>query len=162
MNIKIACITAVLSLITFLAQGQVATDTIQIKYHYGSKFYYQGKLHRPNKLLTIMKSNPEAYQQMKKAIGLRAFGDIIGGVGGFLVGYSLGNSIGPRNELNKSTLIVGGVLSIISLPISLSYNKNSVKAVKMYNEGLRSSPPTDGAMIELGTNQQGLALKLTF
>src|SRR5687767_4050005 len=161
MNFKIAFIAAALFFITFMAQGQMATDTIQIRYHYSSKFFYQGKLQRPNQLLKIMETNPGAHKQMKRAISTRTFGDVVGGIGGFMVGYSLGNSLG-QNKLNKNTLITGGVLVVISLPISLSYNKSSVKAVKMYNEGLRTSTISDGVMLELRTSEDGVGLKLSF
>lgn len=158
MNLKIICFAAIFSCIAFFAQGQ---DTIQIKYNYGTKFYYQGKIQRPNKVLTLLESNPAAYKQMRRAIGSRTFGDILGGVGGFMVGYTLGNSIG-RKKLDKRTLIYGGVLVAISLPLSFSYNKASVKAVRMYNEGLRTLPTVDGAMIELQSNEDGIGLRITF
>jgi len=141
-------------------QSQTSTDSIQIVRKNGLKFSQHGKILKPAELLTIMKPNSEAYTIMKKAKGSRDIGTIIGSVGGFMVGWSIGGLIG-KGEIDTKLLIAGGALVIASIPFGSSYNSNATKAVNIYNDGL-SNPMNGGAFFEIHTSENGIGLKVSF
>ena len=160
MKSKYFLITAFLICTLSYVHSQTSADTIQIVRISGLRFIQNGKNLKPGELLAIMKPNPEAYNVMKKAKGSRDIGTVLGSVGGFMFGWSLGGLIGG-GKIDTKTLIFGGALAIISIPFGSSYNSNAIKAAKIYNEGL-FTPMKDGAYFEIHTNENGIGLKVSF
>src|SRR5688572_9654367 len=159
MNYKFFLIPFFLICTISFVHSQSSTDSIQIVRKNGLKFSQHGKILKPAELLTIMKPNSEAYTIMKKAKGSRDIGTIIGSVGGFMVGWSIGGLIG-KGEIDTKLLIAGGALVIASIPFGSSYNSNATKAVNTYNDGL-SNPMNGGAFLEIHTNENGIGLRIS-
>ena len=85
-----------------------------------------------------MKSNTEAYEEMKLAKSKLDPGTIYGTIGGGLIGWQLGTYLGG----GKTNWIVAGIgicATAISIPYTRSYNRHAKKAVRIYNEGLRKT-----------------------
>ena len=85
--------------------------------------------------MVAMKSNSEALKLMKKAKSNYNFGLILGGLGGGLIGYPIGTSLGGGDP-NWTLAGVGAALVIISIPINTSINKNTQQAIELYNSSL--------------------------
>lgn len=86
----------------------------------------------------LLSANPQATASFKRAQTNSTLAGIIGGVGGFLVGWQLGTSAGG-GKANWTAAGIGGGLIVASIPLSVSANKQVKAAVATYNEGLRST-----------------------
>jgi hypothetical protein len=135
-------------------------DSIKIVQNYSLKFYKNGRRLTASQLLNAIKSNKEAYSLMKNAKDKRDIGVIMGSIGGFMVGYSLGASLG-EGKLDKISLGLGGSLVLLSIPFSSGYTVKTFKAVKIYNNGLRTSQ-TIGSHIEIHSSPNGVGLIVVY
>ncbi|MGB4847057.1 MAG: hypothetical protein WBP41_04015 [Saprospiraceae bacterium] len=116
--------------------SQTFVDSITIVTKYGLYFTKNGRPLSGGKLVSAVRSNPEAYRILKRAKDSRDLGTIMGTIGGFVVGYTIGASLGQK-PLDKRTLIYGGTLVLFSIPFSTGFPAKALKAVKIYNAGIR-------------------------
>ena len=137
-NFRILLLLFILVCPLSLIFSQTYVDSITIVNKYGLYFSKNGKRLTPAKLVTAVKSNPEAYKIMKNAQESRDLGTIMGSIGSFVAGYAVGRSLGPRT-LDKRTLIFGSALVLVSIPFSSGFSAKTLKAVKIYNAGLRDT-----------------------
>jgi len=132
---KLKCILPILILgcFTFSGYGQNAPDTITIikkgKFHKNEEFL------NVNQLLELMRNNPEAFMEMKRARSNSTLTSILGFAGGFMIGWPIGQSIGS-GEANWGMAGIGAGLIVVSIPLYNSYKNHSTRAVNIYNEGL--------------------------
>lgn len=108
------------------------------EYITGYKFYQNDKYLTTNDLVSIMESNSEAYQLIKSAQSNKIFSQLLGGVGGFLIGWPVGSAI-AGDEPNWTMAIVGAGLVFISFPFSAKSNRKTKNAVDIYNAEFLSS-----------------------
>src|SRR5580765_2703743 len=80
----------------------------------------------------MMTNSPEAFEEMKKAKTNRAFSNVLGAIGGALVGFPVGQAIGGGDP-NWTLAAVGGGLIAVSIPFAIAYKKHAGKAVSIYN-----------------------------
>lgn len=146
----------------FMSNGfsQTQQDTITIKKSLGTVYIQNGKMLKPKQLLELTKSNPVAYEAMLKAKKNQVPAAIFGSIGGFCIGYPLGAAI-SGSDMNWTLLGVGAALTVISIPFSSAYNKNTSTAVKAYNEGLQKLSYKK-VRLESMLSLRGLGLKATF
>lgn len=157
---RIAIIITLLSVAYSFTNGQVLTDSISIKKVFGGYQFYQGKKRlNMNQLENTMKPNNEAYQQIKSAQSTNTLATIIGGVGGFMVGWPIGTALGGGKP-NWTMASIGAGLIVVSIPINQSFNKKAKQAVEMYNSGLHKS--SFGDKNELKLSFSGNKIGLTF
>jgi hypothetical protein len=126
---------AILIISSHLIFAQAPQDTIEIK---KSAFLQNGKLLKPKQLLEITKTNPVAFECMQKARKNYVPAAVLGFIGGFGMGYSLGGLIGGR-ETNWTVFGIGAGFIAASIPFSSAYAKNAKKAVLIYNQGLQKN-----------------------
>ena len=100
--------------------GQTPNDSIQVNRSFGTTYYQHGEQLTPKLLLNITLSNPAAYAEMKIARTNSTAANVLGGIGGFIVGAGAG--------------FIG-----ISIPFSIAFNKHARKAARIYNEGLNTA-----------------------
>lgn len=74
--------------------AQSPSDSITVKKAMGAVFTQHGKALKVRQLLDITQSNPEAFQEMKKAKSNFDVGYIFSFAGGTLVGWTLGTALG--------------------------------------------------------------------
>ncbi len=103
----------------------------------GYQYTQSGNKMSMGDLSNTMKSNPESLKLINKAKSNNLLASIIGGVGGFMIGYPIGTAIGG-GEANWTLAGIGAGLIVIGIPISSSANKNTKKAVDLYNSTLNS------------------------
>ncbi len=89
-------------------------------------------------LVAITQNNSAAYAEIKKARTSNTIGSVIGGIGGFLVGYTLGTAIAGKNP-NWAVAGVGAGLIGVSVPFAISTGKRVKNGVHIYNSSLRST-----------------------
>jgi outer membrane lipoprotein SlyB len=108
----------------------------------------------------VMQTNPEAYQLISSAKSNNTLATILGVIGGGLVGYPLGTSLGGGTP-NWTIAYVGGGLIVGSIPFAISANNKAKKAVEVYNAGPRQvyRPSTS---FHLSMAATGLRMQLKF
>lgn len=148
-------------LISISAYSQSTNDTIYVqKVMGGYKFLQNEKVLKYSQMLTIVKNNSESYNLIKSAQASNALSMVLGGAGGFLVGYQLGTVIGG----GEPNLIVGGVgvgLIVLSIPISINAAQKTMQGVIIYNKHIQKlsyAPPK----LNFGFTQSGIGLVLKF
>lgn len=104
----------------------------------GYKYTQNGKQMKMGDLVKTMESNPQAFELIKKAQSDNVLASAIGFVGGGLIGWPIGTSLGGGDP-NWTLAGIGAGLVVIGIPISSSVNKNTKKAVDLYNSSLNSS-----------------------
>jgi hypothetical protein len=120
-----------------IAFSQNHPETIQTIYKFGPVFKFHNKILKPGQLLKVMKDNPAAYKQMKSARRNYIAGNIFGQIGGFMFGWPLGAMV-VGGEFNAPLFITGAGLVAISMPFTITYSKQAVKAVEIYNDSIIS------------------------
>lgn len=143
-------------------EAQSAADTIRIrKVGGGKQFYFRGVGPlKKQQLAKVLSANPQAFALYKRSGTPRTFGDIIGGAGGFLLGYPLGLAI-AGGEPNWTMAIVGAGLIGASIPLTVSGNQLTRQAVQLYNSGITGAPVTyrkPELRFQVTGNGAGLAL----
>lgn len=124
--------TSLLLSITGICSSQAAADTIEICKTCAQSFLYHGKKQTPGQLMTIMRYNPDAYNQIKRARSSYATGQIFGFIGGFLIGWPLGQAIAGRDP-NWAMAGIGAGTALLSIPFYSTYKKKAKIAVRLYN-----------------------------
>jgi hypothetical protein len=143
------------------AMGQT-NDSITMKKVVGGYHFFQGEERLTvNQLVKAMKTNNEAYSLVKSAQSNNTIASVIGGVGGFMVGWTLGTALGG-GEPNWAVAGVGAGLIVVSIPISHSFNKKVKKAVETYNRGFQTSSFWDDNKLNLSLKGNGIGLRLSF
>lgn len=159
---RIAIIMILLTVVCSFTNGQSSTDSISMKKIFGGYQFYQGdKRLNMFQLVNTMKPNDQAYQQMKAAQATNTLATIIGGVGGFMVGWPIGTAIGG-GEPNWTMAGIGAGLIVVSIPITQSFNKKAKQAVETYNGGLQTSSFWDKNELKLSLTGSGIGLTLNF
>lgn len=141
--------------IAVLPLSQVSAQTLRMeKNFWGTKLYADDQLKSPGEMLEIMKSDPEAYQEFKKAKGNLAGATVLGFIGGALIGWPIGTSVGGGDP--QWGLAGGGAaLILLSIPLSSGFNKHAERAIELYN----SEGPTS-RRISIGVLPYGTGAKL--
>lgn len=142
--------------------GQESNMTITMNKERGNYVYYQGSNKLKMKDLTnIIKTNEVAYKEFKSAKTTYVFSQTLGFVGGFMVGWTLGEMIGGRDP-NWTVAGIGVGLATVSFPLFKSYGKKAKNAIDIYNLGLKTTSFWDRKQLNLSMSQNGIGLTLSF
>lgn len=154
-------LTLLIISITFVF-GQTVPDSISMKKVFGGYQFYQGDQRlNMNQLANKMKLNDQAYQQIKSAQSSYTLASIIGGVGGFMVGWPIGTAFGGGDP-NWTMAGIGAGLIVVSIPITQSVNKKAKQAIETYNSDLQTTSFWDKRELKFSMNGNGIGLTLSF
>lgn len=142
--------------------GQTGDNSIVMTKGFGGYQFYQhdSKL-SISQLVKTMESNEQAHKQIKSAQTNNTFATIIGGAGGFMVGYPLGAALGGGDP-NWTMAGIGAGLIVVSIPLTQKFNKQAKAAVDTYNNDLQARSFLNKKEVNLGFSGNGLGLRLTF
>lgn len=142
--------------------GQSEADTIAVEKKFGGyRFSQDGKVLTLNQLSNILKSNPQAYQEMKTAKSSYAAAMVISYAGGFLVGWPIGTALGG-GEANWTLAAIGAGLIAVSIPISQGFNKRARQAVDTFNGGQLPNKSLEKGAGQLNVSLNGNGAGLIF
>jgi len=142
--------------------SQTQKDSIRIQNgFFGNKYYYYEKPIDIKQMSTIMRTNKAAYKEIQSAQTTNAFASILGGAGGFLIGWPLGAAIGG-GEPNWTMAGIGVGLVAIGIPISINVNKKVKKAIQIYNTGLKTSSLYYETEMKFAITGNGVGLIIKF
>jgi hypothetical protein len=158
MRIIILILLFAISNLTSTAQTQA--DTIEVVKGFSTFYTRNNQLLTTRDLIEITKPNAAAYKEMRIAKSHKNFASLLELTGGFMVGLPLGSAL-AGGEPNWPLAAIGAGIIIVSIPFSVAYNKRATKAVKIYNEGLKSTGQNN-LDFNLGFTQNGLGLQLKF
>ncbi len=159
---KVYIILAVLTICFNVVNGQAARDSISMKKVFGGYQFYQGSTQlNMNQLVSAMEPNEDAYKQIKSAQSTNTLATIIGGVGGFMIGWPIGTALGG-GEPNWTMAGIGAGLAVVSIPISQKFNKQAKSAVDIYNNGLNTSSLENKNELKLFAVGTGIGLVFKF
>ncbi len=128
----------------------------------GLKFTQSGKDLTMNELVSTMKSNQNSYKLIKSANSNNLLAQVIGGIGGGLIGYPIGTAIGGGKP-NWTLAGIGAGLVGISIPISSNVTRKAKKAVEIYNSSLNPTTSTNfNPNFKILTNSNGIGLSMNF
>lgn len=127
-------------------------------------FSYEGETLNLRTLGEVLKADPEAYESYRKAKGAVVPASIISGVGGFLVGWQIGNALADNGrDFNIGPFLGGLGLVSIAVVLSSSSDRKISAAVNQFNAGRQ--PALDGAVgwqLSAGSTANGYGLSLRF
>jgi hypothetical protein len=157
---KKSIIAGFLLTVFFTLNGQNEPDSITVKNRLGPVFQQNGKNLTPTKLLTITKSNQEAYSEMKIANKNYLASMVFQFPGGFLIGYPVGAAL-AGGDPNWTLAAIGAGLVVVSIPFISAYNKHAKNAVYIYNKGLKYSSMVRPDF-KLGITYKGIGIRISF
>ncbi len=155
---------AVLTLTIIIASITISNaQKISIEKTFGGlKFTQNGKNLTMNELVSVMKSNPDSYKLIKSAKSNNLLAQVIGGVGGGLIGYPIGTVVGGGKP-NWTLAGIGAGLVGISITIYSNVKKKAKKAVEIYNSNLNSTTSTNfNPNFKILANSNGIGLSMNF
>lgn len=159
---KITVILSLLMMIFAATYGQAPNDSIQMKKVFGGyQFYQDGQRLTVGQLVKAMESNKQAYAEIKEAQSSYTLASIIGGAGGFMVGWPLGAAL-AGGKANWTLAGIGAGLIVVSIPISTKFNKQAKSAVNNFNAGIRPTAFWDKHELRLASCGNGVGLLFRF
>lgn len=91
-----------------------------------------------NQVLTILKENPEAYAELKRAKSNYNAAGVLGFAGGILIGFPVGTAIaGGKPEWGLAA--GGAALILASIPFTTSFRGHTMEALDIYNGQRKTS-----------------------
>ncbi|MEI6091236.1 MAG: hypothetical protein WCR42_12345 [bacterium] len=142
--------------------GQTQKDSIRIKKVFlGNTYYYNEKLIDIRKMGNIMRTNKEAYSEIKSAETSNTFATILGYAGGFMIGWPLGSALGG-GETNWTMVGIGVGIVAVGIPISIHADNKVKKAVQIYNKDLQTSSLYYETEIKFAFTGNGVGLIIKF
>ena len=124
-----------LVLVFSMVAGTVSAQELRVE---KSKFYDGERLLKVSEYVELLKTNPEAYNLGLKAKSGYNAGNVLGFIGGFMIGWPLGTALGGGDP-NWALLGAGGAVLAVGIPIQSSATKKLKKATEIYN-GVSSEP----------------------
>ena len=87
----------------------------------------------PKQVTDIMRDDPLASAEFKKARSSYSAAGVFGFVGGALIGFPIGTAI-AGGEPEWGLAVAGGALIIASIPLSKAFRRHAEGAVDLYNK----------------------------
>ncbi len=144
------------------AFGQSSSDSITIKKGFGGNQYYQNdQVLKLPQMVKIMKLNEQASKEIKTAQSTYTLASILGGAGGFMLGWPIGTALGG-GEPNWTMAGIGAGLLLVSIPINQKFNTQVKTAVDTFNGDLPTSSFFDKSELKLAFTNNGFGLSMRF
>ena len=102
------------------------------------KFYWKGKPLKRKFVRTLVSANPAAYPTFKKGTRQQTWADIISGVGGFLIGWEIGEVL-SGGTANLTRLGIGLGITGLSIPIYSGGSKKVQSGITIFNDQRKNS-----------------------
>lgn len=125
-------IAFVLLMIPFVSFSQ---QSLEVK---RGKFYKGEQLISAKEFVAEMKGNSEAFKLASSAKSSYGASNVLGAIGGFMVGWPLGTAIAGGNP-EWGLAAAGAAVLVVAIPISSSSTKKMKEAAAIYNNGLSTS-----------------------
>ncbi len=133
---RIAILLTLLTVLVNFSFGQTTSDSISmVKVFGGYKFYQGDQRLTQGQLNKVLKTNDEAYKQIKSAQASYISAMILSYSGGALIGWPIGAAL-AGGDPQWIMAGIGAGLIVASIPLSNHYYKKVKRAVEIYNDSL--------------------------
>jgi hypothetical protein len=140
----------------------VQAQKIELQKLVGSyKFKLNDKNISLNDMAMMMEPNPEAFKLISTAQVQNAWTTLVSGLGGGLIGWELGGALVGK-KITGGMIGAGALLIVISIPINNASMKNALKAVELYNAGLKTTSLKAQPTLQFVSRGNGAGLVMTF
>jgi hypothetical protein len=138
-----------------------ASDTVTItKTGLGYSYSRNGNPLTLNDISSLVKMNSAANSSFKAAKGISTFANILGGAGGYCIGYPLGTAL-AGGQANWNLLYIGAGLVAVALPIVGLAEKKLKQAMELYNQSVHQTSSIQYEL-KLKLDPSGFGLCMTF
>jgi len=127
----------------------------------GYQYYCKGHMLTLGELSDKLKVNDLAYSKLESAKSVNTVASILGCIGGFCVGYTLGTAIGG-GETSWVLAGIGVGVIIIDIPIAKSAEKKAKEAVHIYNSGIKKKSSSIDNELRLRITKEGIGFCMNF
>lgn len=165
---KVTLLLLFLGNFAFAQQTDILSNEITLGKNSQRFFIKENKDYRLSEYKQVF-SNPEAISYIKRARTNKTFGDILGYIGGFGIGYGVASAVSVKSsdpnyksKRKDGWVIAGAELGVIgaSIPLYLSFGKNIKKGIETENGQNTTSLST--TQLNLIVNDNGAGFSLTF
>lgn len=112
-------------------------------------------------LFDTLNEDPESARYVGRYKTKNVAGAILGGIGGGLIGFPLGQALGGGDPLWVLAIAGAGVIAV-AIPIGISAGKDIRKGMDVYNENLNTSAFVPNPVLQFGGQRHGVGLSLKF
>ena len=117
-------------------KNRPSSDSIEVVINFsGTHFYRHDKQLKPRQLKNLLQSNGQAYRHLNASKPPRVVAAVLSYAGGFMIGWPIGTAI-AGGKPNWVLAGVGGGLVAVSIPLTISANRQLRKAINTYNAAL--------------------------
>ncbi len=155
--------TLLLLVFIFIAFFMQAQEIEMVKKSFSAPQLYQnGERYKMAEIATIMEPNVEAVDYMNKARNNYTFALIFSVLGGIATGATIG-TLARGDDPQWGMVAAAGGLTALIIPFVSATNKNSKKAVDLYNAGLTKSEDTAFLYtLKFGVTGNGVGVMMQF
>lgn len=127
----------------------------------GHKYYHGDKIvNRIGDMKAIVANDEWALKEVKKASVTSGFSTALASIGGFAMGWELGNLIFGR--FNPYVFAGGVGVAAIGIGLSVLADSQLKKGATIYNENLGKNSNGDSVQLDFGLTPGGIGLTLSF
>jgi hypothetical protein len=129
----------ILLIITFFVSGISMAQTngkIEMKKDFlGYTFHQDSTELLPKDVLQVMEVNKVAFQEFKKARANHAASGIFSAIGGFAIGWPIGQAIAGKDNPLWGLAVGGAALVFVGYSFDKTFKKRATNALNIYNGG---------------------------
>ncbi len=133
----------ILPIIFFFITSVVIAQTnskIEIKKDFfGYSFHQDSTELWPRDVLQVMEVNTEAFQEFKKARANHAASGIFSAIGGFMIGWPIGQAIAGKDDPLWGLAAGGAAFVFLGYSFDKTFKRRANKALTIYNGGTPTS-----------------------
>ncbi len=130
----------ILLIVTFFVSCSAIAQTngkIEMKKDFfGYSFHQDSTELWPRDVLQVMEANPEAFQEFKKARANHAASGIFGAIGGFMIGWPIGQAIAGKDDPLWGLAAGGAALVFVGYSFDKTFKKRAGNALAIHNGGM--------------------------
>ncbi|MFA7326921.1 MAG: hypothetical protein WC121_09670 [Candidatus Kapaibacterium sp.] len=127
----------------------------------GSLYTYEGKPINIRQIMSLMEKNSEEYELVSSAKSTAAFTNVMGFIGGALIGWPIGTYLGG-GEPNWTLAAVGGAIVVINIPLAIGAQNKLTEGVRLHNEKQALTDNSRTYQLQFFATNNGIGLSLQF
>lgn len=145
--------------VSFGAMGQ---RIVSKKDNDKAPYLYEGRQLNFLGLGKVVQEHPEAYAAFKKGRSVYYLSTGIGVVGGYIMGWQLGNAINESRDFNTLVFLGGAAIAGVSFIVDGGANRHFRQSVELFNQGRPSLGRMSSVLPRIGVTAHGVGLQLIF
>ena len=127
----------------------------------GSQYIYNGRPLDFKQMLKLMEKDSEEYELVSSAKSTNSLTNVLGFIGGALVGWPIGTYLGG-GEPNWTLAYIGGAIIVINIPIAISASNKLTEGVRLHNEKQALTYNERNYELKFFATSNGFGLSLQF